>query len=290
MATMIVVGMVVLAVTATGLGVLIGRNWPDARPTVTGQPPATTTAAPPSPAGSPSPTGTRPSPSASASSGGDVYADLPQVVANPVYDLAPRPLECDGLQLPVPEGDRLERWSQQAMRCLREHYAPVVAEAGATLTAPTLTFYDDEVDTPCGDDATGAFYCAIDEGIYVERGVYVREAGRLNTIRMLLHEYSHHVQNRVGILGDDKYGREPVPVISRRVELQASCWTGMHLRGSRWLDWDEQDERWLERFNSVDSDELHGDAASRWYWYEQGRTGSTFAACNTWLADRDLVS
>lgn len=298
--TVVVAGLLVLAVGGTVVGMLIGTSLPEARrpralppqPTVAGSTSESTPTPPPTPTPTPTPTpSSLPSPTASTSStsGREVYADLPQVIANGVYDLETQTLECRGLGLPVPEDKRLEPWAKRAVRCLHDHYSPVVEEAGYTLTRPAVTFYNDSIDTPCGDGASGAFYCALDEGIYVQRGVYVRDAGRLNTIRMLLHEFSHHVQNRVGILGDDKYGREPVPVISRRVELQASCWTGMQLRGSQWLGWKASDEQWLRRFNSVDSDKMHGRAESRRYWYEQGRTGSTFGVCNTWVADRHDV-
>jgi len=251
-------------------------------------------AAPPSPAaatGQPSAT-----PSATSSgnthptSGPSVYSDQSVLAANPLYAVRTTPLECAGLKLPIPSGKALEPWAKKAVSCLHQHYEPIVEEAGFELTVPTITFFADSIDTPCGE-GSGAFYCGANEGIYVERGVYDTDArDRLNTIRMLLHEFSHHVQQRVGIL-DAGVGaeREDYPVVSRRIELQVSCWTGMQLRDSTWLKWTDDDEAWLKEISSSSSDKLHGSARSRRYWYDQSVGESTFGACNTWAVDASKV-
>lgn len=285
----VVVGSVVLGLLGVAGGYALGPHLPEAG----SSPRQAASSAPGSGAAAPSATPTAPSAEASApvpTSGPSIYSDQSVLVDNPLYPLTAPALECPGLALPVPSGGALEPWSRKAIECLHQHYQPILDKAGLELTMPTLTFYSSTIDTPCGE-GDGAFYCGANEGIYVERGLYdAREGARLETVRMLLHEFSHHVQQRAGILDVGVAAdREDYPVVSRRIELQVNCWSNLQLRGSKWLKWTAADEEWLKSTNSVNTDKLHGSAKSQRYWYDQTRNATTFGACNTWAVDASRV-
>ncbi len=220
-----------------------------------------------------------------------VYRDVDVLVGNPFYDTELGPFTCSSWAGPAPSGRAFETWSRSAVRCAHRFFAPAIEAAGYDPTSPRLEFFTGDADSPCGG-GTGAFYCAADATIYVQRGVYDRGEGwRLNPARMLLHEYTHHLQARIGILAEARrLDREDAARVSRRIELQAACWSEMVMRDSDTLGWTEDDEEQLEAFNSVDSDARHGRADSRLYWYARALGETSAAVCNTWSASAERVA
>jgi predicted metalloprotease len=172
-----------------------------------------------------------------------------------------------------------------------------------------VVVFDDRVRTGCGpaSAATGPFYCALDQRVYLDLGFFrqlaveFRAPGDFAQAYVLAHEIGHHVQNLTGITAQVQQamqaGVEPPNVLSIRVELQADCFAGVwgHSTYSRGLldrgDLREAiraaaavgDDRIQERtLGRIDPESwTHGSSEMRASWFVRGFERGDPAACDT---------
>jgi len=195
--------------------------------------------------------------------------------------------------------------------CLDRAWDPTLARAGmrnetlhAVLTAGS------------GRGACGAYpptgsgvpyYCASNNTIYASIKAVAREYGRTPGYdsaaidSLFAHEYGHHVQNMTGIMRSydnavSEAGEAKQLGLSRRLELQATCFAGMFMhavRGSYPIG--PGRENTLVLFNSNVGDwgrgpRNHGTPAHNGMWYKQGYDRTKAYQCNTWTINGSYTS
>lgn len=237
----------------------------------------------------------------------------------PVYTLADNPLFAGDVGTPAvdcvlapwqttPQG--AAAFFQSALPCLDAAWAPIMEYQGLPFFTPNLAFPEGtEWSSPCGSvsgAAAAAFYCGEDNTMYMpfsglQTDMYGDQPGVY--LALFAHEYGHHVQAMSGVLSayaearynagaDTEAGLE----LSRRLELQAQCFSGMFLaatysRGS------VDDNILTQARTSQDRGDHnpnlprdHGTDAHAIGWWEQGAQLNRTYQCNTWLSPPEDVA
>ena len=126
---------------------------------------------------------------------------------------------------------------------------------------------------------------------------------------MIAHEYGHHIEDQLGVLGRIRTQKGPKSD-AVRVELMADCLAGMWAKGAqetkdaegnaiiaeltqddikRAIDAAQAvgDDRIQKRgVGRVDTDSFtHGSAAQRMRWFNRGMEGGTIEGCDTFATD-----
>ena len=236
------------------------------------------------------------------------------VTENPVYQQQmPLPVRCELKPITQESTDQeLETHLNNLMECLTRAWEPPVTEAGYQIVRPSVTIYGDEVQTKCGEASGGnAFYCPADQQVYYSRtlpdAIADLNGSPWGPDVVLAHEFGHAMQARTGILLsanglEQQAGRESPEglELSRRVEVQADCFSGLFLRStSRSLGIQQSDVEPIEViFVAIGDDTLtgdpqvegnHGQASSRLHWGRAGMGTSDVGQCNTFTAPADQV-
>jgi predicted metalloprotease len=157
-----------------------------------------------------------------------------------------------------------------------------------------------------GNGAVAAFYCSEDNTLYMPFGglqtdMYGAHPGVY--LAVLAHEYGHHVQAMSGVLGAYGQARYDAGVdseagleLSRRLELQAQCFSGMFLAASYGRG-SVDDNILNEARTSQDRGDHnpgmprdHGTDQHAIAWWEQGAQLNRTFQCNTWLSPPEDVA
>ncbi|KDN19402.1 neutral zinc metallopeptidase [Amycolatopsis rifamycinica] len=206
------------------------------------------------------------------------------------------------------------RFFQSGIGCLDAMWSRMLGAVDLPFRSPKLSVPRSlsESSTPCGSGGTTTgvtpFYCSANDTIYmpmdrIEIDVWGNHPGPYLSI--LAHEYGHHVQNLSGITeafanqrydagADSAAGLE----LSRRLELEAQCFSGMFL-GSASVSGGSVDKNvYNEAWNAQDrGDDYarngkrdHGSAKHNTSWWQHGATKNRNQQCNTWLSPSGDVS
>jgi hypothetical protein len=251
-------------------------------------------------------------------------ADTPTQQAPPPR--GPRPVDKLG-DNPLFEGNRgtaamacaLPRWHSDpasadqffraALPCLMQAWTPVLQAADLPVTTPRIESPSGTTwNSPCGTDTLAegfaAFYCSADETLYMPfTGLYTQQDGAHPGVYLAVfaHEFGHHVQELSGVLG--RYGTEDAGdgsaqalELSRRLELQAQCFSGMFFaaaanRGAVDANLVQEARTSQQRGDENKPGQRdHGTNAHTDGWWQQGFTLNSTAQCDTWLSAPGDVS
>lgn len=101
---------------------------------------------------------------------------------------------------------------------------------------PKVRLFTESVDTACGPATTevGPFYCPGDQTAYFDtsffdvlKNQFGSSGGPLAQEYVVAHEFGHHVQNLLGVLGRAQQGATGSEGNGVRTELQADCYAGV---------------------------------------------------------------
>ncbi|MGD0544338.1 MAG: neutral zinc metallopeptidase [Candidatus Acidiferrales bacterium] len=177
-----------------------------------------------------------------------------------------------------------------------------------------LVLYRGGIDSACGlaQTATGPFYCPGDEKVYLDLSFFnelknqLGASGEFAQAYVIAHEIGHHVQK---IVGTEQKVRQEVQqnpkmanAISIRVELQADCYAGVWANSTEQRDLLEKGDvdSAVNAAAAVGDDHLqkmetgrvmpdkftHGTSAQRTYWFKQGFSSGSPAACDTFSSSQ----
>ncbi|WP_017623611.1 neutral zinc metallopeptidase [Nocardiopsis chromatogenes] len=214
----------------------------------------------------------------------------------------PETVDCAVPDLDPSSDASWDRFTSELGVCLNDLWRPRLEELGLRVADPEFATTDTDPAMFADDQGTTMAYYDGDERVVTVVVPNVAELSEEFPARgqeaiwsaLIGHEYGHHVQQVTGVL-DKTYDME-VKASSeegslralRRTELQAECMGGIAMRG---LGYDTAEiERVNEVLNGGGDLPTHGTSENRREWYEQGSTGDTLAACNTFEAPADEVS
>ncbi|WP_211215396.1 neutral zinc metallopeptidase, partial [Actinoalloteichus spitiensis] len=241
----------------------------------------------------------------------------PPPAPQPVLLLADNPIHGGGLRAAdttacqlvgfSPDAAGQEAYYRSAMPCAVDSWSPALEAANLPSTEPSLVVINGPVDTPCGT-AQSSYYCSGNQTIYMAAAVHAQQE-RLGDspgpyLSVFAHEYGHHVQGLAGIMQaawDDRYevgvDSEAGLEISRRMELQASCFGGMLMAAmSRTgvVDIDTAMAALADAANRGDwpqnGSRDHGAPERNGAWMRQGYEINLTFECNTWAVESAQVS
>jgi len=248
---------------------------------------------------------TTPSPTAD-----DVASAPPQpaeLAKNPIYRVGPLPAS----RCPQPKQRPTTLAAARAfytelLGCLNQAWAPAIRKAGFTFTPPRLVVVKGQSpSSPCDVSDSTAYYCD-DNTIYIDATYDLSDWAKYGDDRVLAemmmilgHEYGHHVQMLTGILkgvyqwdlhlnGVDLALQE-----SRRLELQANCFSGVYLGADQ--DWYPVTDSYLTSWQAVvrsfiDPKRDHGNTENAGNWSIAGYDAADPKACNTFAAAATFVA
>ncbi|AOS61800.1 Putative neutral zinc metallopeptidase [Actinoalloteichus hymeniacidonis] len=235
----------------------------------------------------------------------------------PIYLLGDHPINADGLFAadttactlapfsPDPAGQ--DALYQSAMPCMVDAWRWALETTNLPSSEPELITVSGPVETPCGT-AQSSYYCSGNHTLYMSASVHAEQEQLGDQpgpyLSVLFHEYGHHVQGLSGIMQaawDQRYEVGPnSPAgleISRRLELQASCYGGMLLAATTRtgvVDLDTMSMALNDARNRGDWPDRglppdHGAPEINGGWMEQGYYENNTRQCNTWLAEPSAV-
>ncbi len=202
-------------------------------------------------------------------------------------------------------------------KCMDRAWAPVLERVGIQWSPPGYAIAPVRGRGACGDyPSPGSmvpYYCPRNNTIYASTSAMARGNGRQigygdiiswhgGIISMMAHEYGHHVQNLSGILGShwrrhlDSSSQSGRLALSRRLELQATCFAGMWMRSvASSYPVPSGRRAQLFAFYSRIGDHPgwprdHGSPANNYRWFRQGWERTKPYQCNTWLASAESTS
>jgi predicted metalloprotease len=203
-----------------------------------------------------------------------------------------------------------ELFACRVMTSTEQVWGQVFSEAGGRYRAPTINFFQQGVQSACGQASTavGPFYCPSDQGVYLDtaffRELEQRFGARGDFARAYVvgHEVGHHIQNLEGT--NERVSRQQAGLgkaegnrLSVALELQADCYAGVWARRSGRLEAGDIEEG-MAAANAIGDDTLqrqgqgtvvpdsftHGTSAQRMQWLRRGLESGDPATCNTFAA------
>jgi len=225
-------------------------------------------------------------------------------------DTGPQPSQTIGNQTGEGQPDRADNpayeFARKIIGSAEDVWTPLLQAKGVAFTPATLTVYDVDTPTGCGEgqSAAGPFYCSADDRIYLdlsffnELGERFGAPGEFAQAYVIAHEYGHHIQNLLGVF--DRFGGRSSGAESESVrrELQADCYAGVwayHANAQFSILQTGDVEDGLRAASAVGDDTLekqtqgyavpdsftHGTSAQRVRWFQRGLKNGDMDACDT---------
>lgn len=234
-----------------------------------------------------------------------------------ILQFGSEPSHCDVAPLVTmtPSGPELEKYSRGLVGCLEQRWQGPLKAEGWQLDPVTISVVkrNEEVPTDCldeGADPSGdpfentlSFFCPSNDTIYIPESLPSLAGDPLdphfthvNIMQVLAHEYAHHVQWQMGVLGAQWsiYGEADMgEALSamRRTELQAECLgqiTSSGFDGNLALlqsDYDLNTDP-----NYYEDEPEHGRATTGAFWVQRAYLSHGDARfCNAWIEPSDAV-
>ncbi len=201
-------------------------------------------------------------------------------------------------------------------RSVQDYWARTLpAQAGREYQPIRSVVFSGQTDSGCGQAASamGPFYCPNDPTVFLDstffdqmlEGDLGAAGGPFSIGYVVAHEYGHHIENQLGILGRMRTQQGPKSD-AVKVELMADCLGGMWAKDAqttvdesgtpiiedltaddiaRAIDAAQAvgDDRIQERSSGRVNPEAwtHGSAAQRAHWFNVGLKEGSLEACNT---------
>lgn len=243
------------------------------------------------------------------------YGDATELLrGNPVYAQSiVVPTDCTVPEIDIttaPVGQLTAHLNDLTACLMRVWQAPVTA-AGFKLPRPPVTVYNEPITTGCGTlDEVNAVYCAADQRIYYAKPLYRifpddQQKARFVIEMVLAHEFGHTIQARSGILissaaWEQKVSSDEALVYSRRLEVQADCFSGMFtsaIAQASGLSQAEMANLQKVVYNLGDDvltgqagyEGNHGSGKARQRWFTTGQDSTVMGECNTYTVPASRV-
>ncbi|MER7499432.1 neutral zinc metallopeptidase [Nonomuraea pusilla] len=202
-------------------------------------------------------------------------------------------------------------------KCMDRAWGPILRKQGIAFSPPSYAIASRRGRGACGDYPSAGsmvpYYCPRNNTIYASTSAMARGNGNARgygeiiswhggIISMMAHEYGHHIQNITGLMDSWWNGTLATSssnaklALSRKLELQATCFGGMWMRsvaGSYPVS--TSDRARLFWFYGQVGDypgypRDHGTPRNNNLWFRQGWDKNKTFQCNTWLAPSSTTS
>ncbi|WP_246083783.1 neutral zinc metallopeptidase, partial [Nonomuraea diastatica] len=237
---------------------------------------------------------------------------------NTVYraGILPR-LRCPAGNASIFSHSQLKALILKTGKCMDRAWKPILEKQGITFSPPGYAIAARRGRGACGDYPSPGnivpYYCPQNNTIYASTSAMARGNGNARgygqiiswhggIISMMAHEYGHHVQNITGLMNSwwrstlDTSNQNAKLALSRRLELQATCFGGMWMRSvaSSYPVSTSNRSRLFAFYGQVGDHpgypRDHGKPANNNRWFRQGWTKSKAYQCNTWMASSSATS
>jgi uncharacterized protein len=191
---------------------------------------------------------------------------------------------------------------------IQAYWTDEFAASGETYAPVKTVLFSGVTQSGCGtaSAATGPFYCPSDQLVYLDLGFFEElqtrfgaQGGPFAKAYVVAHEYGHHVQDLLGVLGSRQAQGEGADGGSVRTELQADClagvWANHAEAGILAPLTKEQIADGLDAARAVGDDRIqeavsgrvdpegwtHGSSEQREQWFTTGYQRGSADACDT---------
>ncbi len=198
---------------------------------------------------------------------------------------------------------------------VQAYWAQTLPQYGKRYTMANTVLYSGQTQSACGtaSNQVGPFYCPLDKLVYIDASFFQELAtrfgaggGQLAKEYVIAHEYGHHVQDILGLLGQAQRDPQGPESGSVRLELMADCLAGTWVKhatetkdanGTPYLKPITRADisSALSAASAVGDDRIqkatqgrvtpetwtHGSSAARQKWFTTGYTSGDINQCDT---------
>lgn len=215
--------------------------------------------------------------------------------SNPMYSRRiPIPVRCQPGAFPQTRSKAaLTPYTNAWSACLMRVWAVPLAQAGYNLHRPMYTHVTGRFRNKCGVHDNQTHYCPADQQIYMST---VTWNDRADFQYVVIHEFMHLVQHRLGILTGswyfEYYARTNTEKDewSRRLELQADCFTGITINSlTQSLQLDGPARQSYAERRAQRGSPRHGYGRPGRIWLTRGMDTTSVNRCNTYVVPSSEV-
>src|SRR5690606_23322410 len=237
---------------------------------------------------------------------------------NTVYRAGVLPrMNCPAGNASIHSHSQLKALILKTGKCMDRAWGQILQKQGIPFRPPNYAIVAGSGRGACGDypqpGSMVPYYCPRNHTIYASTTAMVKGNGNSRgygellswhggIISMMAHEYGHHVQNLTGLLDSwwaqtmETSNQSGKLALSRRLELQATCFGGMWMRSvASSYPVNTANRQRLFWFYSRLGDAPgyprdHGSTANNHRWFRQGWEKNQAYQCNTWAAPASATS